>query len=197
MLTAVRVAGEHVFADQSGDQIEENRDLAGGTKPNESGPLHPTDTRFERLWSRRSRVRAPSLTPCEVPANPVVLVRGLGGWLELGVPRGYRTCAMRRRRHRASPSAPFPERMATSPAASRRVADEVLLAESKDSVAEIQELASEHADTLPGSVEARVVILDTLAPRMTSSSAGPRGAAVLAQRRTQGRDQLARTDRRS
>jgi hypothetical protein len=32
------------------------------------------------------------------------------------------------------------------------VADEVLLAESKDSVAEIQELASEHADTLPGSL---------------------------------------------
>ena len=47
---------EHMFGEQFGEQIEENRPAASGRNPNQSGPLSPTDTPFERLWSRRSRV---------------------------------------------------------------------------------------------------------------------------------------------
>jgi hypothetical protein len=60
---------EHMFGEQFGEQIEENRPAPSRRKPNESGPPRLSDTRLGRLWSRRSRVRVPSLTPLRSPAN--------------------------------------------------------------------------------------------------------------------------------
>jgi hypothetical protein len=58
---------EHTFGEQVGEQIEGNREVSRNCKLNESGPLSPTETPLERLWSRRSGVRVPSLTLQKTP----------------------------------------------------------------------------------------------------------------------------------
>ena len=63
--------------EQAGEQIEGNREVSRNCKLNESGPLDPTDTPLERLWSRRSRVQVPSLTP-----QKALLTRSFSGFKE-------------------------------------------------------------------------------------------------------------------
>jgi|SRR5271165_1096600 len=54
---------------QFGVQFERNSPTLRRRKPSKHGPLSPSDTGTSWLWSRRSWVRAPSLTPKEQPAK--------------------------------------------------------------------------------------------------------------------------------